>query len=233
MNEALAFADEGKWLNMKTFPVNDAVVLFVTLLALYSPIAALSSYLPIVGRLNSKEHLRLAVALFINVAAIALTAIWVGEWLLDTVLGLSTDSLVVTGGIALIFEGIHLMTGSEEQFAVVDRPSVEATSWRSVAFMPVTFPLTIGGTTFGILVAFRADVGSAGAAVGLSIAAVAYALVTGITIYAAGHVARRASQNLQIVLGRLAGILLTAIAVTLVVGGGTRMVHSVLDGLAK
>jgi multiple antibiotic resistance protein len=109
----------------------------------------------------------------------------------------------------------------------------EPPAWRSVAFMPVTFPLTIGGTTFGILVAFRADVGSVSGAVGLSIAALAYAAVTGLTIYASGHVARRASPRLQILLGRLAGILLTAIAVTLLVSGGTRMVDSVLRSLGR
>jgi multiple antibiotic resistance protein len=215
------------------FGVDDAIVLFITLFALYSPAAALSSYLPIVARFSGRDHLRLAITLFTNVLVISLVAIWVGEWLLEKVLGLSTDSLVVTGGIALIFEGVHLMTGSEDQFTVADDPTAPSVSWRSIAFMPITFPLTIGGTTFGILVAFRADAGTVKGAIGLSIAALAYALVTGLTVYAAGHVARRASLKIQILLGRLAGILLTAIAVTLLVGGGTRMVHSILDGLHK
>jgi multiple antibiotic resistance protein len=216
-----------------TFGVDDAVVLFVTLFALYSPVAALSSYLPIVARLSPQDHLRLAIALFLNVLAISLVAIWVGEWLLEKVLGLSTDALVVTGGIALTFEAVHLMIGNEAQFIVNNDVSSEPVAWRSVAFMPITFPLTIGGTTFGILVAFRADVDSNTAALGLSLAALAYAAVTGVTIYAAGHVVRWASQKVQIVLGRLAGILLTAIAVTLLIGGGTRMVHGVWTGIAQ
>ena len=147
-------------------------------------------------------------------------------------LGLSTDSLVVTGGIALIFEAIHLMTGSEEQFVVSESETARGRPWRSISFMPLTFPLTIGGTTFGILVAFRADVGTVKGALGLSVAALAFSAVTGLTLYAAGHVARRASARAQMLLGRLAGILLTAIAVTLLIGGGTRMVHSVLQGLS-
>ena len=217
---------------MHDFGVNDAVVLFITLVALYSPIAALASYLPIVAALPPRSQVRLAVSLFTNVLIIALVAIWVGEWLLEHILGLSTDSLVVTGGIALIVEGVHLMTGSEEQFAIPtsDTPA-PADSWRKVAFMPVTFPLTIGGTTFAILVAFRADAGGVKPALALSVAAAGYALVTGVTIYAAGHVARRASQKAQVMLGRLAGILLTAIAVTLLIGGTTRMVHSVVHTL--
>lgn len=214
---------------MDTFAVSDSVVLFFTLFALYSPLAALSSYLPIIAPLGPRDQRRLAIALAVNVLTISVVAIWVGEWLLEKVIGLSTDALVVTGGIALILEGVHLMTGSEQQF-IVDESSAPAMGWRSVAFMPVTFPLTIGGTTIGILVAFRADVGSVTGAVGLTIAALAYSIVTGVTIYAAGHVARRTSQNAHIMLGRVAGILLTAIAVTLLISGGTRMVQSVLHG---
>jgi len=223
---------------MHSFAVDDAIVLFITLFALYSPIAALSSYLPIIAPYSGKDQFRLAIALTTNVLVISLIAIWAGEWLLEHALGLSTDSLVVTGGIALIFEAVHLMIGSESQFVVPE--STDGTdaadaaarpSWRSIAFMPVTFPLTIGGTTFGILVAFRADAHGAVGAAWLSVAVVAYAAVTGLTLFAAGHVVRRASQKLQIMLGRLAGILLTAIAVTLLIGGGTRMVHAILSGL--
>jgi len=217
---------------MHSFAVNDAIVLFITLFALYSPIAALSSYLPIIAPYNNRDQFRLAIALTTNVLVISLIAIWAGEWLLEHALGLSTDSLVVTGGIALIVEAVHLMIGSESQFIVeASTAAPETTTWRSIAFMPVTFPLTIGGTTFGILVAFRADAHGVIGAVWLSVAAVAYAALTGLTLFAAGHVVRRASQKLQIMLGRLAGILLTAIAVTLLIGGGTRMVHAVLSGL--
>jgi multiple antibiotic resistance protein len=216
---------------MDNFAVNNAVILFLTLFALYSPVAALSSYLPLVAPFSPKDQLRLSIAVFVNVLVIALTAIWVGEWLLDKVLGLSTDALVVTGGIALILEAVHLMTGPESQFVMSDE-SAETKPWRSVAFMPITFPLTIGGTTFAILVAFRAESTGVRQAVWLSLAAAAYAAVTGVTLWSSGHVVRRASPKAQILLGRLAGILLTAIAVTILIGGTTRMVHSVLDGLS-
>jgi multiple antibiotic resistance protein len=217
---------------MDTFAVNNAVILFLTLFALYSPIAALSSYLPMVAPFSSKDQLRIAITLFLNVLVISLIAIWVGEWLLDKVLGLSTDSLVVTGGIALILEAVHLMTGPEKQFLHEETPDKEPASWRSVAFMPITFPLTFGGTTFAILVAFRAEeADSIREALWLSVAALAYAAVTGITIWASGHVVRRASPRSQVLLGRLAGILLTAIAVTILIGGTTRMVNSVIDSI--
>lgn len=218
---------------MKAFAVEDSLLLFFTLFALYSPIAAMASYLPIVNRFPPADQRKLAVRLLLNALIISLVAIWVGEPLLQYVLGLSTDALVVTGGIALVFEGYHLMSGKEDTLGL-DGPSSlpgEEASWRTVSFMPITFPLTIGGTTFGILVAFRADVGTFSGAIGLSVAAAAYAVVTGVTLFLAGRVSQRITRNTTLLLVRLAGILLTAIAVTLLVGGGTRMVHAILVDL--
>jgi len=58
----------------------------------------------------------------------------------------------------------------------------------------------------------------------VSIAALAYAAVTGITLYLAGHVQRRISMRGAMLLDRIAGILLTAIAVILLANGFTDLV---------
>ena len=208
--------------------VDESILLFLTLVALYSPVAALSSYLALVGSLSKRGAAALAFRLMLNVLLISLAAIWVGEWLLEYALGLSTDALVVTGGLALLVEGIKLMVGSQASAGRDEARVAGEADWRPIAFMPLTFPLTIGGTTFGILVAFRADVGTVTGAVGLSIAAMAYALVTGLTLYLASRIARRASPRVEALLSRVAGILLTAIAVSLLVGGITRIVLSIV-----
>src|SRR3954454_2259685 len=95
------------------------LLLFLALVALYSPIAALPSYFPVVGQLDGHEQRRLAVALFVNAAVFALVALWVGEPLLE-ILGLSTAALTATGGIALMYEGIALMRGTAHHPTVED-----------------------------------------------------------------------------------------------------------------
>jgi multiple antibiotic resistance protein len=103
-------------------------------------------------------------------------------------------------------------------------------AWRQVLFTPITFPLTVGGTSFGLIVAFASSAENFLDGLYFSVAGIAYAAVTGVTVYAAGHANRRASQQTRQILGRIAGILLTAIAVTLLASGGTRLV---LDALAS
>jgi multiple antibiotic resistance protein len=233
------------------------LLLFLALFALYSPIAALPSYFPVVGRLGPADQRRLAVGLFVNVAVFSMVAVWVGEPLLE-ILGLSTAALTTVGGIALLYEGVALMRGTAEHPAPAEVEAEVAVgvgaagaprppdapggavdhraptgAWREHMFVPVTFPLTVGGTTFAFFVAFRAQADSTADVLGLSVAGLAYAAVTAITLYAAAHVHRRASASAAAFLDRLSGILLTAIAVTILASGGTQLVVDVLEGLGR
>jgi multiple antibiotic resistance protein len=217
-------------------------VMFVALFTLYSPLAALPSYLPIVGRFGPAEQRRLAFGLFVYVSVFVAAGLWVGEVLLE-VLGITTAALTATGGVALILEAVPLMLGTHETELPDEAPLVAAAeseqalghpaSWRSVLLTPVAFPLTVGGATFGILVGFGADAGNTGDRLVLTVAGLAYAAVTGITLYASSHVHRRASERARAMLDRIAGILLTAIAVTLLASGGTRLVVQTFDALQR
>ena len=106
-----------------------------------------------------------------------------------------------------------------------------AVSWRSVVFMPMTFPLTVGGASIGILVGFRAEVSGVFAIGALVVAAAAYAVVTGLCAYISGHVQRRVSGRTRVLLDRVAGILLVAIAATLLASGFTRLVIDILHSV--
>jgi multiple antibiotic resistance protein len=224
------------------------LLLFLALVALYSPIAALPSYFPVVGQLDGHEQRRLAVALFVNASVFALVALWVGEPLLE-ILGLSTAALTATGGIALLYEGVALMRGTAHhpaaddvdqapgggpssaggpQAVAVQVQPAKTENWRRVAFVPVTFPLTVGGTTFAFFVAFRAEADGTVDVLLLSVAGLAYAAVTAVTVYASGHVQRRAKPSTAAFLDRIAGILLTAIAVTILISGVTQLVLDVV-----
>ena len=209
----------------------EALLLFLALVGLYSPIAAVSSYIPLLKSYPPKEQFRIALGLFFNVAGIAVVTLLIGEPLL-VLLGLTTAALSATGGIALMYEAVPLMLGKhgaspEPELAEAGPASVRG-SWRSVVFVPFTFPLTIGGATVGLLIGFRANVSGTFGVGALVAAALAYSAVTGLCVYIAGHAQRRLSERAQSVLDRVAGILLTAIAATLVAGGFTRLVLDVL-----
>jgi multiple antibiotic resistance protein len=214
-----------------------ALLMFVTLVGLYSPVSSVAAYLPVLSRLPQSQHAKLALGLFVYVTLFVLAALWIGEVLLE-VLGISTAALTTAGGIALATVAVPLMVRSPE-----DEPEVATggtiadgsgraspDSWQSVLLTPVTFPLTVGGATFGILVSFSALSHGAPDRFLLTAAGLAYAAVTAITLFISSHVHRRASARTRQLLDRIAGILLTSIAVTLLASGITRLVVDVLHG---
>jgi multiple antibiotic resistance protein len=209
-----------------------AVLMFLALMALYSPVAAVASYVPLVKPFTPAQRIRLAVGLFVNVAVIAVGAVLVGEPVLH-LLGLPTAALSATGGIALMIEAVPLMMGTGNPSDVIgDSGAERPDAWRKVVFMPLTFPLTIGGATVALLIGFRADVHGTSAVALLVASALAYAAVTGICVYIAGHTERRLSDRGRELLDRVAGILLVAIATLLLTGGFTRLVVDVLHSAA-
>lgn len=216
-----------------------ALILFLALFGLYSPVAALASYLPIVRPYSHGQVNRLALGLAFNVAVFVLAALWVGEPLLK-LLGISTAALTATGGIALAYASIPLMRGKagavEELEKLQERerqgaalPPEPVPDPKSILFTPLSFPLTVGGTTFAFGVAASASATGMQDKVALSIAALCFAAVTGLTLYLSGHVQRRISLKGAMLLDRVAGILLTAIAVILLANGFTDLVTARLN----
>jgi multiple antibiotic resistance protein len=221
----MELVDVGRW--------DTALLMFMALFALYSPLAALPSYMPIVGRYSPADQRKLALGLFVNAAVFVLAGIWVGEVLLE-VLGISTAAITAAGGIALLYESVPLMRGVHDAEDVGPddaSPDAPQRPWRSILLTPVTFPLTVGGATFGVLVGFAATSQNVGDRGALTVAGLAYAAVTGITLYSATHVHRRISERGRDMLDRIAGILLTSIAVMLLASGATRLVVDVLDSI--
>lgn len=235
-----------------------AFLMFFALLALYAPVSSLAAYLPVVRSLPRGDHLKLALGLFLYVAIFSLFTLFIGEYLLE-LLGISTAALTTVGGIALLYSGVRLMLGLQrtpEQVQARSEPvsrkprtlgwnrrsggtavaePAEAESgnarWQSVLLFPTTFPLTVGGATFALLVSFSAQAGGIAARGILSIPALAYAAVTAVTLFGASLVSTWASARALDLLDRIAGILLTAIAVTLLVRGGTGLIESALSSL--
>jgi multiple antibiotic resistance protein len=215
---------------------HEAWVLFFALFALYSPLAALPSYLPVIRGFTHRQLVRLSLGLWLNAAGFVILAIWVGEYLLE-LLGLSVAALTATGGVALGWEAVRLMLGKAGMVEELEPGQLErgqkpaahpAADLRSVLFMPITFPLTVGGTTFAFGVSASADVGTATERAYLTAAAIIYGAVTAITLYLAGRLETRISLQGTLLADRLAGILLTAIAVTLLANGFTDLVTSAL-----
>jgi multiple antibiotic resistance protein len=79
-------------------------LLFVSLFTLYSPLSDVGAYASLTEHLSRRDQKRIAWRVLRNVVVIMLVFVWAGDLLFE-VLGVSSDTLRVTGGIALMAAG--------------------------------------------------------------------------------------------------------------------------------
>ena len=192
------------------------LLLFVSLFTLFSPLANIGPFASLVGHFPRADQRKLALAVFINAVVVMLLFVWVGEALFS-VLGINSNSLSVTGGIALMIAGLPMMLGSSKPDKVGD--SEESQSWRSMAVIPMTFPMSIGGTTAAYIVSATGFAKNALDLVAISVVVVLFGVVIWLTHLFSPPLAAKLNPQARVILNRVGGIILVAIAVQLLAGG--------------
>jgi multiple antibiotic resistance protein len=181
----------------------------VGLLAISSPIGVL----PVVAKASEGDPTkvrrisRLAVLTFLF---ILLAACWWGQALLD-LFAISLDSFRVAGGLILLPIGLRLIEGME-----VSHPDV-ANDEGSLGVVPIGMPLLAGPAAISLVVADAPSDWEGRMALSVIITLLALAIYLVLLV---SMPLRRALGELQEkVISRLMGLLLSAIAVQMLVGG--------------
>ena len=202
-----------------TIPVETLVLIFVGLVALFSPAAAVASHATVVGAYPPAERRSIATRLALVVAIALIIVTWAGQALLD-LLGISVAALGATGGLALLLAAVPMMSGGDA--AKWDEGSPGA-DWRKAVVMPLLFPLSVGGSTVAFLIAESARFSEPADLAAISGVCALFAVVVGATNLVSGPLDARLSDRGRDLLRLFAGIILTAIGIGLLVGGVTEL----------
>jgi multiple antibiotic resistance protein len=203
-----------------TIPLEQLILLFTSLFAIFSPPANIGPFAAISGHFPRPIQRRIALQVAASYAGVLIISAWVGQWLLE-ILGVTVSGLTVAGGIALMLAGLPLMLRGDKP-----QPSpeeIEAASdredWRSVVVVPLTFPMSVGGATAAIVIASASRYDSIPDLTAISLVCILMALVIFATHFFSGPVAKRLSPQNMDILTRVSGIVLVAIASQLLVKG--------------
>jgi multiple antibiotic resistance protein len=198
----------------------------VTLLVVVDPIGMTPTFLAVTTGLPRRARRQIAVRACFIAAAILVGTALIGNWLLDK-LAISLPAFSIAGGLLLFVVASEMVLGVR-----IERQSKEAEDAieehvRNVAAFPLAIPLLAGpgAITATLLLAGRAGgqpllLSLLGAAVGVVLAACLAAFLI------AARIARWLGTTGNVVLSRLLGVLLTALAVQFVIDG----VRAVLQG---
>jgi multiple antibiotic resistance protein len=191
------------------------VSMFVTLLVIMDPPGALPIFLSLTGSLTNQQKVAAARrASLVALGVIASFAVF-GQQILNY-LHISLAALQGAGGLLLLLVALQLLTGSEQE--------QHADAGVNVALVPLGTPLLAGpGAIVATMLAVQQAEGPA-ALISVAAALVAALAVVWVFLRFAGTIHRVLRDSGTVLLTRIAGLLLSAIAVQMVANSVTTFV---------
>ena len=179
----------------------------ITLVVLMDPPGTVPVFLSLVGRRPRPARLRAArQAVLVSLGVISLFAIG-GEAILSY-LHIGIPALQGAGGLLLLLVALDLLTGRAE-----DPQQVQDVN---VALVPLGTPLLAGPGTIVATIVFVRRADGAADLIALAVAIVAVHLVLYVALRFSGGIMRVIRESGIVLVSRIAGLLLSAIAVQLV-----------------
>jgi multiple antibiotic resistance protein len=200
-------------------PVEFLISALVTLVVVVDPIGLVPSYLAVTEGLPDRSRRDVALRACLIAAAILAGTAFAGDWLLRT-LSISLPAFRIAGGLLLFSIASEMVFGL--RIPRQSRQAEEAIEERvrNIAAFPLAIPLMAGpgAITATVLLAGRAAGDATHLAVLLGAIVVAILLCFAVFMLATA-IARHFGTTSNVVLSRLLGVLLAALAVQYVIDG--------------
>jgi multiple antibiotic resistance protein len=206
--------------------IDYAVSALLTLFVVVDPIGLAPTFLAVTDGLPRAARRSVAVRASFIAGAILIGAALIGNWLLDT-LAISLAAFRIAGGLLLFAIAAEMVLGVRMRREGEAAEQAVEEHVRNIAAFPLAIPLLAGpgAITAAVLLAGRADGNLALIAVLLA-AVMLVAAACLVTFFFAERISGLLGLTGNIVLSRLLGVLLAALAVQYVVDG----IRSILGG---
>jgi len=182
--------------------------LWVTFLVLLAPFFALSMFVLYTANATARERARLALKITFAVLIICLLLFFTGSALLDLA-GITLDSFRVGAGTLLFLSAVSLVQGSNQT----------ATPGTDIAVVPMAIPIIVGPATTGGILVIGAEATTHAETIQAVIALLLAIAAVGGILLAANAIERIIKQRGIIILSKLTGLFLSALASQMIFGG--------------
>jgi multiple antibiotic resistance protein len=192
---------------------------FVTLFVVVDPVGLVPTFLAVTGGLRVRTRRRVALRAALIAAMILAGFALVGDWLLRR-LGISLPAFRIAGGLLLFSVAFQMVLGQRAQHESSTAEHALEEHTRDVAAFPLAIPLMAGpgAITATLLLAGQAQAEPAQLVVLLAVIAAVAAICLAVFVLAA-RIDRLLGSTVNVVLSRLLGVVLAALAVQYVIDG--------------
>lgn len=192
---------------------------FTTVFVITDPPGNLPVFISLTSKMTPHERKRAASQATMTSLGVMTAFGLFGHYILR-VLGISVESMQISGGLLLAIVALQLLSGHEED------PGAPGSA--NVAMVPLGIPLMAGpGAIVAVMIAAREALGKGVVGILCVIAAVLLVhLIEWVTMRFANPLHRVLGEGGTIFLTKISGMLLAAIAIQLVINGITTLVRS-------
>ena len=200
-------------------PVEFLISALVTLLVVVDPVGLVPAFLAVTHERPDAFRRQVALRACLIAGAILIGAALIGDWLLRQ-LGITLPAFRVAGGLLLFAVAFEMVLGLRARHEAKDAEQAIEEHSQDIAAFPLAIPLMAGpgAITATILLAGQAAYRPAWLAVLLAVVVVVMAACL-MAFLAAGRIGKLLGVTGSVVLSRLLGVLLAALAVQYVVDG--------------
>ena len=200
-------------------PFDFLISALVTLLVVVDPVGLVPSFLATTDGLPAQPRRKVALRACLIAGAILVGAALIGDWLLRQ-LGITLPAFRIAGGLLLFAVAFEMVLGLRARHEAKDAEQAVEEHSQDIAAFPLAIPLMAGpgAITATILLAGQAAYRPAWLAVLLAVVVVVMAASLA-AFLAAGRIGKLLGVTGSVVLSRLLGVLLAALAVQYVVDG--------------
>ena len=200
-------------------PVEFLISALVTLLVVVDPVGLVPAFLAVTHERPDAFRRQVALRACLIAGAILVGAALIGDWLLRQ-LGITLPAFRIAGGLLLFAVAFEMVLGLRARHEAKDAEQAIEEHSQDIAAFPLAIPLMAGpgAITATILLAGQAAYRPAWLAVLLAVVVVVMAACL-MAFLAAGRIGKLLGVTGSVVLSRLLGVLLAALAVQYVVDG--------------
>lgn len=201
---------------------------FGAFFAIMNPLMVLPLFLALTDRFTPQDRRKAALSVTFYAAVMCAVIAVAGSHIL-AFFGIRIDDFRIAGGLVLSIIALNMLNGAGNPAHEGGKAeTVEPTRVDAVAFYPLTFPMVIGPGTITTLLVFVQEVNGARDMFAFSAVVAIMVGLLGVTLYFAAAIGEHLSATLRVIISRLMGMILLALAVGMLTAGA----RALLPGLA-
>ncbi|VAV93247.1 hypothetical protein MNBD_ALPHA04-2091 [hydrothermal vent metagenome] len=201
---------------------------FGSFFAIMNPFVNLPIFLALTSGFTVSQQRRLAAKTALFSAIMCVVLLLAGQQIIGF-FGVSVDQFRVAGGLVLAHIAWTMLNGSDNtSHQGTAREKEQMSDLSSLAFYPITFPMIVGPGTIATIIIYAGHATNGMGLVPIAIVMAAVLLILFLVLYFASFFSKALTDTMRVIMTRLMGMILLAIAVEMVFAGIVKL----LPGLA-